>query len=214
MNDSEFLSNALWSDLKTDMERANWFLLGRGYETGVVAKAIQNELAMAYSRLAFLSAAQPVEQEAEHVAWLVEGNGDSHLIRHSANFPGAFAGAEYKKTPLYAAPQPPMSAEPWEDGNGVIRTGVLPEPVSAEARMLRELLARIHRDGGHYVAQHGLNKAVEDADRIVSNLIQQQNLLDEVLEYLEDHADVVDGPDGKQLPNRAMILARELRQVQ
>lgn len=35
---------------------------------------------------------------------------------------------------------------------------------SYEASMLRNLLARIHRDGGHYVEQHGLDKALEDAD--------------------------------------------------
>lgn len=38
----------------------------------------------------------------------------------------------------------------------------------AENEMLRaalgNLLARIHRDGGHYIAAHGLNKAVEDAE--------------------------------------------------
>lgn len=35
---------------------------------------------------------------------------------------------------------------------------------SYEASMLRNLLARIHHDGGHYVEQHGLDKALEDAD--------------------------------------------------
>lgn len=35
---------------------------------------------------------------------------------------------------------------------------------SYEASMLRNLLARIHRDGGHYVEQHGLDKALEDAE--------------------------------------------------
>jgi hypothetical protein len=34
---------------------------------------------------------------------------------------------------------------------------------SYEASMLRNLLARIHRDGGHYIEQHGLEKALEDA---------------------------------------------------
>lgn len=43
-----------------------------------------------------------------------------------------------------------------------------------EASMLRELLARIHGDGGHYIAQHGLEKAVEDADLIVSDLLALQ----------------------------------------
>ena len=34
--------------------------------------------------------------------------------------------------------------------------------------MLRNLLARIHGDGGHYVEQHGLDKALEDADQLVA----------------------------------------------
>lgn len=38
---------------------------------------------------------------------------------------------------------------------------------SYEASMLRNLLARIHRDGGHYLDQHGLDKALEDADALV-----------------------------------------------
>lgn len=32
---------------------------------------------------------------------------------------------------------------------------------------LNRLLARIHQDGGHYTANHGLDKSVEDADRKV-----------------------------------------------
>ncbi len=34
---------------------------------------------------------------------------------------------------------------------------------SYEASMLRDLLAVIHRDGGHYVEAHGMDKAIEDA---------------------------------------------------
>jgi hypothetical protein len=37
--------------------------------------------------------------------------------------------------------------------------------------MLYILLAVIHRDGGHYTAQHGLEKSVKDAIQIVSDLI-------------------------------------------
>jgi hypothetical protein len=46
------LKTALWCDLTTDAERSAWLLLGRGYETGVVAKSMQNDLARAYQRLA------------------------------------------------------------------------------------------------------------------------------------------------------------------
>jgi hypothetical protein len=56
------LKTALWCDLTTDAERSTWLLLGRGYETGVVAKAMQNDFARAYQRLA-----QPV---SEPVAWI------------------------------------------------------------------------------------------------------------------------------------------------
>jgi hypothetical protein len=33
--------------------------------------------------------------------------------------------------------------------------------------LLGELLAVIHRDGGHYQAEHGTPKAVEDAKKII-----------------------------------------------
>lgn len=35
---------------------------------------------------------------------------------------------------------------------------------------LLNLLARIHRDGGHYTMKHGLEKSVADADKIVAKL--------------------------------------------
>jgi hypothetical protein len=39
------------------------------------------------------------------------------------------------------------------------------------AYLLRNLLAVIHRDGGQYTAMYGIEKSVEDAMQIVSNLI-------------------------------------------
>ena len=48
---------------------------------------------------------------------------------------------------------------------------------SYEANMLRNLLARIHRDGGHYVAEHGLEKALEDADSQVVRWLAMQDEL-------------------------------------
>jgi hypothetical protein len=44
------MSNKLFTDLKTDEEKSAFFLSGRGYETGVIAPAIQNDVAMAYHR--------------------------------------------------------------------------------------------------------------------------------------------------------------------
>ena len=37
---------------------------------------------------------------------------------------------------------------------------------------LFNLLAVIHGDGGHYVARHGLEKAVEDAKQVINRLKQ------------------------------------------
>jgi len=53
---NEELGNKLFCDLKNDAEKANFFLSGRGYETGVVAKAIQNDVAMTYHRCAVATA--------------------------------------------------------------------------------------------------------------------------------------------------------------
>lgn len=38
---------------------------------------------------------------------------------------------------------------------------------------LQNLLARIHRDGGHYTERHGLEKSVADADAIVARLLAE-----------------------------------------
>jgi len=52
---------------------------------------------------------------------------------------------------------------------------------SYEASMLRNLLARIHRDGGHYVEEHGLDKALEDADAQVVQWLSMQDRLADAL---------------------------------
>jgi len=47
MKENRKLSNALWGDLETDEEKVNFLIAGRGFETGIIAKAIQHEVAMA-----------------------------------------------------------------------------------------------------------------------------------------------------------------------
>lgn len=51
-------------------------------------------------------------------------------------------------------------------------------------RMLNELLAVIHRDGGHYQSEHGLQKAYKDAKLISSNRISKIQELEEQVLYL------------------------------
>ena len=45
-----------------------------------------------------------------------------------------------------------------------------PQPMTDASRHLSDLLARIHRDGGQYEAEHGIDKAVADADDKVTRL--------------------------------------------
>lgn len=79
----------LFCDLKTDEEKAAFFLSGRGYETGVISQAIQNDVAMAYQRCAEyrkeLEALQSRDKgDAERYRWLR----DSALLFSQIEQPG------------------------------------------------------------------------------------------------------------------------------
>ena len=47
---------------------------------------------------------------------------------------------------------------------------------SYEASMLRNLLALIHRDGGHYLERHGMDKALEDAEAKIAAWLQRDDM--------------------------------------
>ena len=98
---TDSLSTLLWRDLKTDRQRADWLRLGRGYQTGVVAAAIQQELAMAYERLVgFQKIHAALEQpEQEPVAWMV-----SPAITIMPNFAFCVTKTKMHTIPLYTAP--------------------------------------------------------------------------------------------------------------
>lgn len=68
----------------------------------------------------------------------------------------------YELRPLYTHPQP--------------------MPQKDASRHLSNLLARIHRDGGQYEAEHGIDKAVADADDKVARL----NAMTDVARDAED----------------------------
>lgn len=42
-----------------------------------------------------------------------------------------------------------------------------------EGKILQNILARIHRDGGHYTELHGVEASAVDADIIVANLYEE-----------------------------------------
>jgi hypothetical protein len=85
------LKTALWCDLTTDAERSAWLLLGRGYETGVVAKSMQNDLARAYQKLT---------QQQEPVAWITDREG-LYFDKQDA-----FRDSDGFIKPLFLAPLP------------------------------------------------------------------------------------------------------------
>lgn len=63
----------------------------------------------------------------------------------------------------------------------------MPEETVPEAETyLKALLARIHRDGGHYLAEHGLEKAVHDADEIVAELNADYDRLRELADGMAE----------------------------
>ncbi|MEY2854636.1 MAG: hypothetical protein RL030_1768 [Pseudomonadota bacterium] len=85
---------------------------------------------------------------------------------------------------------------------------------SYEASMLRNLLARIHRDGGHYLEQHGLDKALEDADaQVVQWLMLQDRLADAlfVLGMVDKNNRIDAGEKGKAWSGRFVV--EEVRRV-
>lgn len=67
-----------------------------------------------YEALCEALAEQPAQQEP--VAWLIDNGGDAVLIRHSENFPGVFAGSEFRKQPLvYGDKLSPAQRKPLTD---------------------------------------------------------------------------------------------------
>jgi hypothetical protein len=81
---------------------------------------------------------------------------------HSAGFKDARDGT------AHANPHPSGSTEwrAWQDG---YEEGYV-DGVETIRDHLRNILARIHRDGGHYTEAHGIDKATRDADILVANL--------------------------------------------
>lgn len=64
--------------------------------------------------------------------------------------------------------------------------------------MLRDLLARTHGDGGHYVEQHGLEKAAADADILIADWRAQmgpKKLTDEQIDRIAENC-AKSMPDG------------------
>ena len=62
--------------------------------------------------------------------------------------------------------------------------------IREEETHISNLLARIHRDGGHYEVEHGTDKACKDADLIVAklNAMSDRKVVDEMDAVAIQHA--------------------------
>ena len=106
------MKNKLWCDLTTNEERSAWLLAGRGYETGVVSAAVQNDLSLAYAKLARYEAADaaPQPERKPLTVWfgaMPESNGKNNwsAILHNGNVFDGFtiARSEYTDQVRYEA---------------------------------------------------------------------------------------------------------------
>lgn len=88
------LSKCLFSDLKTDAQRRDWFLLGRGVETGIIAPALQTPLANAYNKLVESSKLiEQLQQRNNELAATVEQLRDAlRHLHHNAKASGCEMG--------------------------------------------------------------------------------------------------------------------------
>jgi hypothetical protein len=110
--------------------------------------------------------------DAEHTAILAHG--------HSAAFKDAYDGT--------ATPNPhdpnaaPAEWRAWQDG---YEQGYV-DGVEMIRDHLRNLLARIHCDGGHYTAKHGISKSCLDADALIVERSTRIHVLTEGVRMLNN----------------------------
>lgn len=61
---------------------------------------------------------------------------------------------------------------------------LIQESIDAELKHSKNLLARIHRDGGNYTAKHGIEKSCHDAESAVVRLRMDAKLMADALQSL------------------------------
>jgi len=80
------------------------------------------------------------------------------LIQHSGKGKYVFTEEELRKT---------FDADNWEPVEGKLIIDLQIDHIGGEdERNIRDLLCIIHRDGGHYISKHGIQKAFDDALKI------------------------------------------------
>ncbi|WP_453978604.1 hypothetical protein [Brevundimonas sp. Marseille-Q4549] len=96
---------------------------------------------------------------------------------------------ELRQSTRAAAPASPLplttTPEPIPPSTGVADNGASPLPEGGGANHLGNLLARIHRDGGHRQEEIGTDQACDEAELIVSDLLQDQQQWQKIETFTE-----------------------------
>lgn len=94
-------------------------------------------------------------------------------LMYSCDCPPIHTPEGFGKRPEQASPTPREFKPYMEDREYYDPPQASPTPTEC-TQLLMNLLAVIHRDGGHYVADHALLKACEDAEAIVIKLLHAE----------------------------------------
>ena len=70
----------------------------------------------------------------------------------------------------------------------IVDNNHLRQRIAELEQQLQNIAARIHRDGGHHEDEHGLDKAIEDADIIVANTYGKIEELEQQLAKMTEQA--------------------------
>lgn len=110
---------------------------------------------------------------------------------------------------LYSAPQPPVPCPKCaqHEIDSAFEHDYKMELQAKVAELehhVGNLLARIHRDGGHYQAEHGNDKAIRDADLIVAETYAKVYALERLTE-LSNIYECYDGLESKVAEQSALI---------
>src|SRR5690554_1812669 len=161
----------LFGDLKTDEEKSNFFLSGRGYETGVIAAAIQTDVAMAYHRCA--------EYKKELAALQAEND---RLTRYYKNGIDCFANPCERHSGERTSP----FSEFFERYGGQCLSS--PRRLPQRSKVISERIAyQCNRD--HILKFAGMEKltgeqVADELNRLYNTIAAQQQILNDLAEMM------------------------------
>ena len=107
------------------------------------------------------------------------------LIQHSGKGKYVFTEEELRKT---------FDADNWEPVEGKLIIDLQIDHIGGEdERNIRDLLCIIHRDGGHYISEHGIQKAFDDALEIHYRQRDAEEQLSTIVQQYPEDKQTLDG---------------------